>query len=113
MAHHAELASRSFVIGLGGGRFDNLDTVTKFRQGLMEFAPEMFEIMLVHRLTLFVVFVEREPLAYIGPIPNRNGALSVRGTFVPLRTGGEERMARRKSSITGIKISSSQESITA
>src|SRR5437867_4760511 len=113
MAHHAEPASRSFVVGLGGGRFDNLDTVTKFRQGLMEFAPEMFEIMLVHLLKLFVVFVEREPLAYIGPIPNRNGALSVRGTFVPLRSGGEEKMARRKFSITGSKISSSQESITA
>src|SRR6266487_5942597 len=113
MAHHTKLPSRSFVVGLGGGRFDNLDTVTKFRQGLMEFAPEMFEILLVHPLKLFVVFVESEPLAHIGPIPNRNGALSIRGTFVPLRTGGEEKMARRKSRITGKKLSGSQESITA
>src|SRR5436190_19818925 len=113
MAHHAEPASRSFIVGLGGGRFDNLDTVTKFGQGLMEFAPEMFEILLVHPLKLFVVFVEREPLAYIGPIPNRNGALSIRGTFVPLRTGGEEKMARRKSRVTGNEISGSQDSIAA
>src|SRR6266542_1441587 len=108
MAHHAELASRSFVIGLGGGRFDNLDTVTKFRQGLMEFAPEMFEIMLVHLLKLFVVFVEREPLAYIGPIPNRNGALSVRGTFVPLSFFCNDKMAPQKYSLSVLKLPSSK-----